>query len=91
MMTKWVALCYVVLKLNVAIAIHTSHRKRFIERSSKICGLNLSQGLEQLVYENVDSLQYRTKLQSIQASRHNLESSCIKDQNGVAQEVQMME
>lgn len=32
------------------------HRKRFIERSSKVCGLDLSQGLEQLVYENVDSL-----------------------------------
>jgi hypothetical protein len=46
-----------VLKLNVAMAIHAAgHRKRFIERSSKICGLNLSQGLEQLVYENVDSL-----------------------------------
>ena len=57
MMTKWVALCYLVLKLNVAMAIHAAgHRKRFIERSSKICGLNLSQGLEQLVYENVDSL-----------------------------------
>jgi hypothetical protein len=40
------------------MAIHAAgHRKRFIERSSKICGgLDLSQGLEQLVYENVDSL-----------------------------------
>jgi hypothetical protein len=44
------------MKLNVEMAIHAGHRKRFIERSSKICGLNLSQGLEQLVYENVDSL-----------------------------------
>jgi hypothetical protein len=37
--------------LNIIITIDSSNRKEFIERSSKTCGLNLCQGLEQLVYE----------------------------------------
>ena len=45
--------------LNIIMAIDSSNRKEFIERSSKTCGLNLCQGLKQLVYENVDSFKIK--------------------------------
>ena len=78
MMTRCWALCYV-LELNVAMANSRKSQKRFIERYSNKRHVELiCHGLEQFIYENVDSLTILNNLRNLQASRRDLESSSIK-------------